>query len=76
MPKGFDDFKYLLVVTCKLTRFVLALPVKSRAVQITAEAVIHRVIFLFGPPHLLIVHKIQYLQERSFSSFFQSLIVI
>ena len=28
MPKGFNDFKYLLAATCRITNFVLAIQIK------------------------------------------------
>ena len=39
--KNFDDFKYLLVPTCEIINFVLVIPIKSRATQVIAEALIH-----------------------------------
>ena len=29
MPKGFDNFKFLLIVTCEYTNFVIAIPLKD-----------------------------------------------
>ena len=34
---GFHDFKYLVIVICEVTNFVLAIQVKSRAAQGVAE---------------------------------------
>ena len=31
MPNGFDDLKYFLVATCKITNFVLSIPINSRS---------------------------------------------
>ena len=42
LPKGFDEFKYLLFTTHEITNFVLAVLIKSRTVQVTAEGLIHR----------------------------------
>ena len=39
MPKVFGDFIYLLVATCKITNFLLAIPIKSRTTQVLAEAI-------------------------------------
>ena len=57
MPQGFDNFKFLLVVTCELTNFTLAIPLKQRTAQVVAEALLHRLICIFGLPRLLIVDQ-------------------
>ena len=48
MPKGFDDFKYLLLTTYKTTNFVLAMLIKIRAAQVVAETLIYRVIYILA----------------------------
>ena len=55
MPQGFDNFKYLLVIMCEITNFVLAITIKSRVVQVLAETSIHRVKCMCSLPKLLIV---------------------
>ena len=57
MPKGFDNFKFLLIVKCKYTNFVTAIPLRDTQAKTIAEALIHRVITIFGIPNLLIVDK-------------------
>ena len=57
MPKGFDNFKFLLIMTCENTNFVIAIPTRDTQARIIAEALIHRVITIFGIPILLIVDK-------------------
>ena len=44
MQKGSNDFKYLLLATCEITNFVLAIPIKTRVDNVIAKALIHRVI--------------------------------
>ena len=41
IPKGFDNFKYLSDAKCEITNFVLTIPIKTRAVHIVAEDLIH-----------------------------------
>ena len=55
--KGFDGFKYVLVATCKITNFVLAIPIKTTVAQLAAEALIHKSYMYFSPSKLLIVDK-------------------
>jgi hypothetical protein len=57
MPNGFDDYKFMLVCTCELTNFVIAVPLKRIDAPSVAEALIHRLICVFGPPKRLIVDK-------------------
>ena len=44
MPYGFDRFKYLLVATCDITNFVIAIQQKKIDVEVDSEAQIHRII--------------------------------
>ena len=57
MPVGIDGFKYLLAVTCEYTNFVVAITLKDIQAKTIAEALIHRVITIFGIPNMLIVDK-------------------
>ena len=57
MPKGIYNYKFLLVVVCEVTGFVLAIPlIKHDAVTI-AHALLEKLIFIFGPPQTLIVDE-------------------
>ena len=47
----------LLVVTCKYTNFVVAKPLKDIQAKTISEALIHRVITIFGIPNMLVVDK-------------------
>ena len=40
MPKGFDEFKYLLDTACELANSVLAILIRTRVVQIVAKRII------------------------------------
>ena len=54
MPITFGGYKYLLVITCDQTNFTIVTPLRSRDAQSIAEALIYRVIYLFGPPRQII----------------------
>ena len=47
-------YKLLLVITCNQTNFTIVTPLHSRGAQTVAEALIYRVIYLFGPPRQII----------------------
>ena len=47
----------MLVITCDQTNFTIAVPLRDRTAQMVAEALIYRVIYLFGPPRQIICHK-------------------
>ena len=49
MPTAFGSYKNLLVITCDQTNFTIVTPLRSRHAQSVAEALIYRVIYLFGP---------------------------
>ena len=54
MPQAFGGYHLLLVITCDQTNFTIAVPLKDQTVQTVAEALIYRVIYLFGPPRQII----------------------
>ena len=54
MPITFRGYQYLLVIICDQTNFTVFTPLKSRDAQSVAEALIYRVIYLFGPPRQII----------------------
>ena len=44
----------LQVITCDQTNFTIAVPLRDRETQTIAEALIYRVIYLFGPPRQIV----------------------
>ena len=57
MPKGFLNYEHLLIATCKKTNFVYAIPLKNKKTQTIADALIHRVFLLTGPPTKLSIDQ-------------------
>ena len=54
MPQAFGGYHLLLVITCDQTNFAIAVPLRDRQTQTIAEALIYRVIYLFGPPRRIV----------------------
>ena len=54
MPQAFGGYHLLLVITCNQTNFTIAVPLRDWTAQMVAEALIYRVIYLFGPPRQII----------------------
>ena len=54
MPQAFGGYHLLLVITCDQTNFTIAVPLRDRTAQTVAEALIYRVIYLFGLPRQII----------------------
>ena len=52
MLQAFGGYHLLLVITCNQTNFTIAVPLRDR--QTVAEALIYRVIYLFGPPRQIV----------------------
>ena len=48
MPQAFGGYHLLLVITCDQTNFTIAVPIRDQMAQTVAEALIYRVIYLFG----------------------------
>ena len=57
MPQAFGGYHLLLVITCDQTNFTIAVPLRDRQTQTIAEALIYRVIYLFGPPRWIVCDK-------------------
>ena len=57
MPQAFGGYHLLLVITCDQTNFTIAVPLRDQTAQMVAEALIYRVIYLFGPLRQIICHK-------------------
>ena len=57
MPKGFLNYEHLLIATCEKTNFVYAVPLQNKKTQTIADALIHRVFLLTGPPTKLSIDQ-------------------
>ena len=54
MPQAFGGYHLLLVIPCDQTNFTIAVPLRDKTAQTIAEALIYKVIYLFGPPRQII----------------------
>ena len=54
MPQAFGGYHFLLVITCDQTNFTIAVPLRDRQTQTVTEALIYRVIYLFGLPRQIV----------------------
>ena len=50
MPMGIIYHEFLLIATCEKTNFVHAIPMQNRQTETIANALLHRVCCLTGPP--------------------------
>ena len=57
MPIAFGGYRHLLVITCDQTNFTIVTPLRSRDAQSMAEALIYKVIYLFGLPRQIICNE-------------------
>ena len=57
MPLGIIYYQYLLIATCEKTNFVYAIPLQDRKTQTIADALMHRIFFLTGPPTKLSIDQ-------------------
>ena len=74
MPQTFGGYHLLLVITCTQTNFTIAVPLRDRTAQTIAEALIYRVIYLFGPPRQIFAMKLWNFLQPSFKQYFAYLI--
>ena len=73
MPKGFLNYEHLLIATCKKTNFVYAIPLQNKKTQTIAEALIHRVFLLTGPPTKLSIDQDSALTSQVITEVLRSL---
>ena len=66
MPQAFGGYHLLFVITCDEINFTIAVPLRDRQMQTVAEALICRVIYLFGPPRQM---KLLSLYQQLFKQF-------
>ena len=57
MPLGILYHKFLLIATCKKTNFVHTIPMQNRQTETIANALLHRVCCLTGPPTKLSIDQ-------------------
>ena len=57
MPQAFGGYHLLLVITYDQTNFTIAVPLRDRQTQTVAEALVHRVIYLFSPPRQIVCNE-------------------
>ena len=70
MPQAFGGYHLLLVITCDQTNFMIAVPLKGRTAQMVAEALIYRVIYLFGLPRQIFPMRLQNFHQPSYKLYF------
>ena len=58
MPQAFGGYHLLLVITCDQTNFTTAVPLRDRQTKTIAEALIYRVIYLFGSPRQIVCDEV------------------
>ena len=73
MLKGFLNYEHLLIATCEKTNFVYAIPLQNKKTQTIAEALIHRVFLLTGPPTKLSIDQDSTLTSQVITEVLKSL---
>ena len=54
MPQAFGGYHLLLVITCDQTNLTITVPLRDQTAQTVTEALIYRVIYLFGLPRQIL----------------------
>ena len=73
MPKGFLSYEHLLIATCEKTNFVYAILLQNKKTQTIAEALIHWVFLLTGPPKKLSIDQDSALTSQVITEVLKSL---
>ena len=72
MTQAFGGYHLLLVITCDQTNFMIAVPLRDHTAQMVAEALMYRVIYLFGPPRQIVCDE----ATESSSAIIQAILLI
>ena len=54
MPPSTEGYKFILFVTCEVSNYVIGIPLKQANSLTIAEAMLNRIVYVFGPPQMLI----------------------
>ena len=54
MPNSYTGYKHILVICDEITRFVICIPLKTLTAEVICEAIIQKVVGIFGPPSCII----------------------
>lgn len=73
MPESYRGNRFILFLTCEITRFCIGIPLKSKDAPSLAEAILQRVVFLFGKPETLILDEESSLSSKVFDYLVQTL---
>ena len=73
MSQGILQYEHLLIATCEKTNFMYAIPLQNKKTQTIADALIHRVFFLTGPPLKLSIDQDSVLTSQVISEVLKSL---
>ena len=57
IPQAFGGYHLLLVITCDQTNFTISVPLRDQMAQTVVDALIYRVIYLFGPPRQILCNE-------------------
>ena len=55
VPKGIYDYEFLLIAVCEVTGFVIAIPLIKHDAVFIDQALLDRIVLIFGPPKTLII---------------------
>ena len=70
IPQAFRGYHLLLVITCDQTNFTITVLLRDRTAQMVTEALIYRVIYLFGPPRQIICDEATNFLQPLFKLYF------
>ena len=54
MPSSYTGYKHILVMCDEITRFVICVPLQTLTAEVICEAIIQKVVGIFGPPTCII----------------------
>lgn len=57
LPVDNKDFKYILSIHCKFSRYIVAIPIKDKRAQTVAEAFINNFILIYGVPRIILTDR-------------------
>ena len=68
-----QGINYILVATCEISNYVIGIPIQKANAVTIVEALLKRVVYLFGPPKTLTIDEVRTLSADVLMHIFNTL---
>jgi hypothetical protein len=73
MPETKTGYKYILLCTCEISDYVIGIPIPDQKAETIADAIMYKIVCVFGPPKCLIMDEAQSLSAKILDILYKTL---